>query len=133
VAAYATQEDLGRYGVASTALADVPPEDLSAQLEAASRVAESYIAGRVTLPLKEPIPEELKQAVCKIAAAEALPVRGVDPEVQEDFGKRRKEAIDWLRDISAGTANPGWLDSSEDGVVSYDGPFVVSACEPRGL
>jgi phage gp36-like protein len=145
VAAYATLAELSKFGRAGKALDGLDTSTRTEQLEAASRVADGYLRGRVTLPLKGPFGKDLVQAVCKIAAFELLGNLGLNPEVEQDLSKARSESIAWLRDIASGTATPEWLDSSVDGAVGYDDDYVVvpgldddgnatvTAPTPRGL
>jgi phage gp36-like protein len=124
VAAYATIADLETHGVSAVALEDVKLTDRTTALEAASRVADSYVRGAVTLPLAAPYPIELVRAVSQIAAYDLLSVRGMAAE--SDLGRRAEAATRWLRAIGEGDVKPGWADSSEDATVGYDGPYVVA-------
>jgi phage gp36-like protein/phage gpG-like protein len=115
-----------RFGRAGQALSALDPVAILDQLEAASRVADGYLRGRVTLPLVAPYGKDLVQAVCKLAAYELLGNRGLDPETEQDLSRSHKEATSWLKDIASGTATPEWVDSSEDGALGFDGDYVVA-------
>lgn len=122
--AYATPNDLSAFGRAGQALSGLDPSGVEAQLEAASKLADGYIANRVTLPLSAPYPIELVQAVCKIAAYELLGNRGLDPDTEQDLSKSRSESIAWLRDVQSRSANPAWADGAS-GASGYDDGGVV--------
>lgn len=103
---YATTAELYVYGVPSAALVGVASGTVTAALEAASAVADSYIPSRYSPPLTT-WGADLSQAVAKIAAWDLLVhARGVSPE---DSGiatmkESRDDAIKWLRDVQAGRA-----------------------------
>lgn len=127
MASYATVADLERHGVSRSALEDVNLEGQEAALEAASRVADSYLRGAVSLPITAAdgvYPVELVRAVAQIAAYDLLSVRGMTAE--SDLGRRASASEKWLRAIGEGEVRPAWADSSEDATVGYDGPYVVS-------
>ena len=104
--AYATRTDLYRLGIRSEALAGVATADQDAALEAASDLADSYMRSRYTLPLTG-YGDDLKGAVCKLAAYELLATRGYDPNAggDESLQKRHDAAMKWLSDVSAGRAH----------------------------
>jgi phage gp36-like protein len=139
---YATRSDLAALGVNEDVLGDISPDTLEASLSAASLLADSYLRGKVGLPLKPgsdgTYPLDLRRAVCQIATHDLLSVRGYASEGDEANIRRRAEAArDWLEDIGAGAVKPAWVDSSDDGATGYDGPFVLgpdgSAPSPRGF
>jgi phage gp36-like protein len=135
VPAYATRADLAALGVSEDFLAGLNSADIDRALEAASARADGYLRGRVTLPLKPPYGVDLVEAVAKLAAAALHRVRGAAPEADNGLSLRdgEKDAVRWLESVSDGTVTPTWADSSDDGALGYDGPFVVSPDEsPRG-
>lgn len=103
--AYATRTDLARMGIAAAALSSVATETQDAALEAASRVADSYLRSRYELPLTG-YGDDLKRAVCSVAAWDLLSTRGYDPGRGGDEAVRMRAdaAISWLKDVSAGRA-----------------------------
>lgn len=139
--AYATREELYRYGASQTMLANVVRDDQEAMLQAASDRADELIRGQVAVPVQRTgtaYPVGLVQAVCQIAAYELLTVRGFSDEAFEaNMRKRAEAAIDRLKAIGRDEAHPGWADASVDGAAGYDGPFVLGpdgeAPSPRGL
>ena len=103
--AYAARTDLTRFGISEKALTNVSTETQDAALEAASRVADSYLRSRYALPLAG-YGDDLKRAVCAIAAWDLLSTRGYDPHRGSDEAVRMRadDAKGWLKDISAGKA-----------------------------
>ena len=100
--AYATPSDLARLGVAAAALSDVPVPDQEAALDAASRLADSYLARRYRLPLVS-WGDDLKRAVALIAAYDLIAVRGFAPEgADEHLRLRYEDAIRWLEQVAKG-------------------------------
>lgn len=104
--AYATRTDLTRFGLPSGALAGVADATQDAALEAASDVADSYMRSRYTLPLSG-YGDDLKRAVCAVAAWDLLTTRGYDPNAggDEAVKLRHDAAMKWLADVSAGRAH----------------------------
>lgn len=103
--AYATTTDLARFGLPAAILASIATATQEAALEAASDVADSYLRARYTLPLTS-YGDDLKRAVCNIAAWDLLSTRGYDPKAGNDEAveARSDKAMAWLKDISAGRA-----------------------------
>jgi phage gp36-like protein len=57
--------------------------------------------------------DDLKLAVCKIAAYELLSARGLDPSGRdENIIKRNDDAFKWLKDVRAGKTSPLWIDQT---------------------
>lgn len=103
---YATTEDMEkRYGqkelVQLTDRENVGRLDesvLSEALADASAECDSYMAGRVVLPLTF-VPPVLLRAVCDIARFRLYGVRA-----PEEIRNRYKDAVSWLRDVASGKA-----------------------------
>lgn len=125
MAAYATTSDLYRLALRRTALEGIPQADQERALEAASRLADSYLQARYRLPLTA-WGDDLRRAVAVIAAYDLLAGRGFAPEgVDEHIRLRYEDAITWLRDVSRGAATPvGVVDFSPS--VPDEGIAVVS-------
>lgn len=104
--AYATRIDLTRFGLPSGALTGVADATQDAAIEAASDVADSYMRSRYTLPLTG-YGDDLKRAVCAVAAWDLLTTRGYDPNAggDEAVKLRHDAAMKWLGDVSAGRAH----------------------------
>lgn len=110
---YATLVDLTALGVRSAALTGISSADQQQALEAASRVADSYLQARYKPPLSA-WGQDLTRAVAIIAAYDLLAVRGFAPEgVDEHLRLRHEDALRWLRDVSLGAVTPvGIVDST---------------------
>lgn len=136
--AYATRDELASLSVASRALAKIPAEQQDAALNAASRLADGYLNMRYRMPLTL-WGDDLKQAVCDIAAFRLMKARGFNPESAdaEMLQEGERQAIKWLEALAAGKINPvGIRDSEPSGVnvedsttASQGRPFVVQVHE----
>lgn len=104
--AYATRTDLTRFGLPSGALTGIADATQDAALEAASDVADSYMRSRYALPLTG-YGDDLKRAVCAVAAWDLLTTRGYDPNSggDEAVKLRHDAAMKWFGDVSAGRAH----------------------------
>jgi phage gp36-like protein len=112
---YATQDALYRLGLPEKALRGVPQPTINNALEAASRLADSYLRARYTLPLTA-WDEALTWAVAAIAAYDLMAVRGYDPArgADEVLRLRYEDAIRWLERVAAGVVSPEMQDSTPD-------------------
>jgi phage gp36-like protein len=112
---YATQDDLFRLGLPEGALRGVSPSAIEDALEAASRLADSYLRARYALPLTA-WDEALTRAVAAIAAYDLMAVRGYDPArgADEVLRLRYEDAIRWLERVAAGEVTPEVEDSTPD-------------------
>lgn len=101
--AYADRTDLARLGLRSGALTGVSTGDQDAALEAASDTVDGYLRSRYTLPLSA-WGDDLRRAVCTIAAWDILTTRGFDPSKggDEAIRLRYEDAIKWCEAVSAG-------------------------------
>ena len=111
--AYADVADLYRLALRQAALSGILVADQNAALEAASRVADSYLQARYKLPLAA-WDDDLRRAVAVIAAYDLLSGRGFAPEGSDEHVRLRYEdALRWLRDVSTGVVTPvGIVDAS---------------------
>jgi phage gp36-like protein len=112
---YATQDDLFRLGLPERAFRGVSPSTIENALEAASRLADSYLRARYVLPLTA-WDEALTRAVAAIAAYDLMAVRGYDPArgADEVLRLRYEDAIRWLERVAAGAVSPEVRDSTPD-------------------
>ena len=126
--AYATPSDLYRLALRRAALEGIPQADQERALEAASRLADSYLQARYRLPLTA-WGDDLRRAVAVIAAYDLLAGRGFAPEgADEHIRLRYEDAIAWLRDVSRGAATPvGVVDSTS----SVPDKGIAVVCDPR--
>lgn len=107
MASYAEVADFAIYGLRAEVTADIDPAVILAHLTNASRVADSYIGNRgYPLPLTA-WGDDLRAAVCRIAAWTVLVFKGTTPDepTAMSVSKSRDDAIAWLRDVAKGVAN----------------------------
>lgn len=110
--AYATAADLARLALPARALTGIPLDDQNAAIDAASAVADGYLAARYTLPLLA-WGEDLKRAVSLMAAYDLMTRRGYSPEGgDEQLRLRYEDAIRWLEQVGKGTISPVGLAES---------------------
>jgi phage gp36-like protein len=104
--AYATRTDLYRLGLREAAFVGISTADQDAALEAASDTADSYLRSRYVVPFTGH-GDDLKGAVCRMAAYELLAARGYSPSAgnDESLENRNDKALTWLKDVSAGRAH----------------------------
>lgn len=129
MAVYATTADLYVLGASQELLGNVSVQDQDTALAAASRLADGYLSKRVTLPIAVEAgkyPEDLRRAVCQIAAWDCLAVRGLAPEGDTTLESRHDAAMKWLEAVAEGRVQPTWTDASPDARPGDDGPFVLS-------
>ena len=128
--AYATLSDFANFGLPAKATAGIASATITAALESASRVVDSYIGTRYDLPLVS-FDASVTMAACKIAAYELLATRGFaagTPDA-ENVEKRYATAISWCRDVATGKATPSVItvtDQSKPPVDPQNAPFVAS-------
>jgi len=127
--AYATTTDLVRLGIGAAALTGVSSTIQEAALESASDTADGYMRARYALPLTT-WGDDLRRAVCAIAAWDLLCVRGFDPSRGGDVAvqARYEAAMLWLRDVSQGRAvvSGGNTDPTATRHARASGPRVTS-------
>jgi phage gp36-like protein len=110
---YAETPDLAQLGLPASVLSGFTPADQNAALEAASSLADSYLAARYTLPIIS-WGSALTRAVAVIAAYDLMSRRGYDPNRpgDENLRLRYEDALRWLQDVAAGRVDPQVQDSS---------------------
>jgi phage gp36-like protein len=95
-------------------------------LKEASALADSYLRRRYQVPA-DVAPAELTNAVCKLARYDLM--SGEQKTPSESAQRDRKEALDWLRDISTGKAllDLAEIDTGDDSHAQMqDRPAVFS-------
>lgn len=134
---YATRADLVTYSLPAAALTGVSTVKQDAALVAASQRADAYLNAIYKLPLTV-WGEDIKQAVCDIAALIVMKGRGFSPESADAqmFLTGSRDAIKWFEGISTGKWKPlGVTDSSSSTANTGDtssaghGPFVAQLQE----
>lgn len=106
VQSYATIADLEEAGLPPGAIGSVDWQTQQRALERASRIADTYLRDRYTLPLSCPIDQSLVDAVVQIASWRLMGRRGFDPNSPGDATIRigYEDAIKWLTRIANGQA-----------------------------
>lgn len=100
---YAAPADFTEFGLPAAAL-DGFAGSVQAHLDAGAGIVDSYLRGRYATGQAS---AELKIAVCQLAAASILTVRGWDPEVGSDATviAQAERVRSWLDRISDGKVN----------------------------
>ena len=100
---YATTADRDRLGIKPAALTSLASATVQAALDAASAVADGYLANACTLPLTA-WGDDLRLCVIQIADWNLLCNRGFDPQRggDEALRLRHEDAMRWLRDVANG-------------------------------
>jgi phage gp36-like protein len=123
VSNYAAQTDLEETFTASEITQLMAGgRDVDVALAAASQEADSYLATRYAVPITaDPLPKHLVEVVCDITCYR-LYAGAADDEVQHRYA----QAIQWLKDVSAGKALlPGVaLDAGDGSDVPGQSPAV---------
>ncbi len=128
---YATTTDLVRLGLPSAALSGVSTAAQEAALDAASAVADGYLASRKALPLSA-WGDDLRTVVTRLAAYDLMVTRGYDPAAGRDdqIRLRHEDAMRWLRDFADGRIDaPSMVDATPDD--ASDERTVYATSRPR--
>lgn len=129
---YALAADFAKHGLPAAAL-DGFTGDVDQILTKSSAKVNSYLRGRYKLPLTAPVPDEIIEATCWLAAYSVMTVRGYDPNNDCDLTieSRYRDLIGrpmqpgWLQEVARGRVN---LDVSADATpaTSEGGPIVIA-------
>ena len=123
--------DLYRLGSSADVLGQSPrTADTNVQL-AALDSASVYALGNIGNRYKRPLlawEDDLKQAVCKIAAYELLCIRGFNPAAGADVNilQRRNQADDWLRSVARQEISPN-ITGAANQSPAFDDPRIVTS------
>ena len=126
MATYATPTDLSDLGLPAGAIAAIPAGSVTAALDAASALADDYLAKQFTLPLTS-YGKSLTRAVVFIASFDLLCRQGFNPENGSDNAVKLRydQAIKWLEMVAAGDIEPvGVVDGTPS--ASDDTPLMES-------
>ncbi len=122
---YATVSDVIRHALPETAIASVTIEIKADCCLGATQEADSYLAGRYTLPLIL-WDDVLTKHVAKIAGFEIMSRRGFQPSgFDELIVKGRDDAIMWLRGVAANKIYPPGITDSDTADVGTNDAFVI--------
>jgi phage gp36-like protein len=123
---YATVDDLYRYGLQPIAVQNVPMANLTAELEAASRYADSKMRARYSLPLLA-WDSSVTMHVCRIAAYNILVTRGYNPEAGADVAitQRYEQSLEWFDGVERQRTHPNVTETANPQYAT-DLPQVIS-------
>jgi phage gp36-like protein len=127
--AYATRADLYKYGIPSAALVGVSASDQDAQLEAASRVVDSYLPQRYSTPLLH-WETDIREAVAILAAYKLFAVRQHPEREDTEYRERYDRVVVWLERVSAQKNTPAGLIDNTSSVI--EGAPVGWSDDERG-
>lgn len=129
---YATTTELQQLAITPAAGVRFGSTAMDAHLQAASSIADSYIASQFELPLvtdPQGWDMSLTVAVCNIAAYRLYSQFGFNPNGQnadEWIVQRYRDAILWLEQIRDKKIFPQWSDSGSGPTEQEAGPYVDS-------
>jgi phage gp36-like protein len=130
---YATLAELQSIAITAASAGRYGEPAMTAALQSASGVADSYLASQFTLPLQvspQGWDMSLTIAVANIAAYTLACQFGFNPAAPGDklIEERYQRAIDWLKTISTEEIFPQWVDASggTPEATAEGGPFVIS-------
>jgi phage gp36-like protein len=124
MAAYASLTDLTQLGLPTAALTEIDDATRTASLEAASSLADGYLAVVYALPLSS-YGSDLTRAVVSIAVYDLMVRRGYSADgADEEIRRRYEDAIRWLEKVAAGLISPDIIDDTPD--QAEGGSFVVT-------
>lgn len=115
--AYATPAELDALALPPDVASAATDAEKEAALEAASRLTDSYLAAAgYAVPLTT-WGDDLKNAVCAIAAYDLAVSKGLAPEDGEgsNLYLRKRDAVRWLERVAAGTAKPSGVGQETGG------------------
>ncbi len=129
---YAQPSDLTALALSPAAAARFGQTAISAQLQAASSLIDSYIVSQFTLPLQTD-PQgwdmSLTRSTCNIAAYLLYVQFGFNPSTPADQAivARYNSEISWLEQVRDKKLFPVWVDSSGSATVTEEaGPYIIS-------
>ncbi len=126
----AERTDLYRLGIAPDVLSQSPRTQSSITQDAQLDAASVYALGKIGNRFKRPLvswEDDLRSAVCKIAAYELLCIRGFNPAAGADINvlERRNQADDWLTSVARQEITP-MIEGAAEQSPSFDSPKVLS-------
>lgn len=124
---YATLADLTNYGLPASALGAVTTLQQQDALDSAAGTVDSYLRGRYQLPLLSPIPVEITEATCRVAAWRIMSIRGFNPLAPGDVVVRDAymDTVAWLNKVQRQAAHPNVVTADTSG--NHNQPTVISS------
>lgn len=127
---YATAAELALWGLPQETLDTIPAEVQTAMLSGASRDIDrvAKASGHHAVPLVS-WGDDIKQAVCEIAAWKIMAWRGYNPEGENDpLQNRHDKAIKWVMAAAAEGGLAGAVDATGD--ATLEGAPIVYSSDP---
>jgi phage gp36-like protein len=121
VSAYCTVAEVGTLGIKRDAYAGKTKEEVEQQIVSTSDFIDSFLGSRYTLPLLV-FPDVIKECCADLAAIALIRGGGVDPDADQDIITMRKEWVDWLKLVAAGTVTPPGVTDSTPGATPGSSP-----------
>ena len=131
MARYALPADLVRLAISANALTGITSDAQQVALDAASSKAEGYLGAAFRTPLLA-WGDDVKLAVCQIAAFALLSGRGFAPQgagSNDAVLTSHDAAIGWLKDVARGHVKPAGVTDTSPSAVSVS---TVSSKPQRG-
>lgn len=124
---YASLADLYALGAPEKAFGQLTDVQKLSALESASLIVDTYLRGRYSLPLLT-WDFSITEATCRIAAYNALSVRGFNPAVGGDANVRTRyeDSLKWLDKVQRQQAHPD-LTPQPNNSPRHDQPFVITS------
>lgn len=125
---YASIVDLTNYGLPQSALGTVTTQQQQDAVDSAAGTVDSYLRGRYALPLQSPIPVEITEATCRVAAWRIMSVRGFNPKSPGDVVIRDAylDTVSWLNKVQRQAAHPNVIEATDTGG-AHNQPVVISS------
>lgn len=132
MSAYCTVPEVSSLGIKRDAYADKEPTEVEAEIGSTSDLIDSYLGSRYTLPLIV-FPEVIRQCCAKLSACNLIDSLGRDPDADPLVDTIRKQWLDWLKMVAAGTVTPPGVVDSTPGATAGSTPGArVLSGESRG-
>lgn len=127
---YASEADLGNFGVPTIAFGQLTPAQKSAALASASATMDSYFRARYALPFVS-FGTDVVECCCVLAAYRSMHMRGFNPAggADKNFLDRYNLSMQWLRDVKAQMVHP---DVVVNASLPYAQPVVASGTTEGG-
>ncbi len=124
MSAYCTVAEVSSLGIKRDAYADATNDQIDREIASTSDLIDSYLGSRYTLPLIV-FPEVIRECCAKLSACDLVDAGGRDPDPNGPDGmidKIRKQWLDWLKMVAAGTVTPPGVIDSTPGATAGSSP-----------
>lgn len=121
MSAYCTVAEVSSLGIKRDAYADKTATEIEQQVTSTSDLIDSYLGSRYTLPLIV-FPQVIRECCAKLSACDLIDSLGRDPDADPLVDTIRKQWLDWLKLIAAGTVTPPGVVDSTPGATPGSSP-----------